>query len=279
MQHYERLSDGMAEGQHAQQQLEAVQQHRVHGFAHRRSVLSQLPGLQQDSHICKEDDDCDHCKGEQFDSSFEERLDRRWVDNSRFAMHRGGEDIHRRITFPDGEVNDREDAADEPERQNNDPDTVWAPGGRASQGVDDGNVTLQWHGGQDEGGVLESGDGYEEQGNTEYQSKFHPTHDEEEEQHRGRELEGVVDQHGGEQDVAGRVQELPVGRKDVQHDSDAAQEDAEERDDHTHLDDHRQATVGGWVGLKLSQILHFAAVEAEGAHMLKHLKLPVHTEK
>lgn len=43
----------------------------------------------------------------------------------------------------------------------------------------------------------------------------------------------------------------------MQHDGDAEQEDTEERDDHAHLDDHRQAFVGCVVGDgKFSQVLH-----------------------
>ena len=149
MQHYDTLSDGDGESQHAQQQLEAVQQHSVHGFTHRRCVLSELPGFQQDSHICKEDDNSHYCKEENTCSRFEQCLNLRWVDKFNMAKHRGGEDVHSWIMLHDGVVNDREDAADEQQGQNNDPDAVWAPGDRALQGVKDGNITLEWHGGQD----------------------------------------------------------------------------------------------------------------------------------
>lgn len=226
VQHYEALCDGASESQNAEQQLKAMQEHSVHGSPDREPVLPQLPRLQQNSHIGEEDDEGHHCKEEHTHGGSEQRLDERWVDGSGFAQHWGCEAQHGGVSALQGKLNDGKDEADKPQGHDHYPDTFWTPSGRALQGVEDGNVTLQRHCSQDQGGVLESGSGYNKQRDTEHHSKFHLSHDTEEEQHRGQDLQGVIDQHVSKQDITGSLHELPVRGKDVQHDNDAAEERA-----------------------------------------------------
>lgn len=47
-----------------------------------------------------------------------------------------------------------------------------------------------------------------------------------------------------------------MARKHTQHDGYAVEEDAEDGDDHAHLDDDRQSAVGGGITWKVSHILH-----------------------
>lgn len=255
VQNKEGLGEGAGEGQHAQQQLEAVQQHRVQSFAHGRSVLPQFSGFQQNPHVGEEDDDSHHREVEHAHCSSEEGL--RWggVDHRRFTNHRGGEDVHSRVLSPDAKLGDGEGEADEPHAQSDDPDPIRAPESRGMQRVDDGNVPLQWHGSQDQVSVLKGASGHKEQRDAEQKGKSELTHDAEEEQHRGQDLQGVVDEHVSEQDVTGRVQKVPVRGKGVQHDSNAAEEEAEEGGDHTHLDNH-WGFLWGCIDRKRSQVLH-----------------------
>lgn len=103
---------------------------------------------------------------------------------------------------------------------------------------------------------MESCGGKKQQRDTVNQGDLHLAHNKEKEQHRGRNLQGVIDQHVGKQDVTRGVQELPVARKDVQHDRDAAKEEAEEGNNDAHLDDHGQTYVIGDITEVLRQILH-----------------------
>lgn len=142
----ESFRDGVSESQHAEQQLEAVQQYGVHRFAHRRSVLPQLPGFHHNPHIGEKYDNTHHCKEKHIHSKPEQSLDHGRVNGSSFAKQVIREGIYSTVVFPNGKLNDRECEADQPYRQNNDPDMVWTPGGWALQGVENGNITLQWHG-------------------------------------------------------------------------------------------------------------------------------------
>lgn len=90
---------------------------------------------------------------------------------------------------------------------------------------------------------MEGSVGEEEWRGTIDDGKLHFAHNKEEEEDRGEELQSVIDQHVGKQDISGVVQELSVGGEGVQHDDDAVEKDAEERDHHTHLDYYRQARL------------------------------------
>lgn len=85
----EALQDRLGEGNHAQKQLKAVEQHCMHGLGHRRPVLTHLPGLQQDPHVGEHDDGQYRREEQPIQGHLKQCLDRGRVEDRGSADHWG----------------------------------------------------------------------------------------------------------------------------------------------------------------------------------------------